>query len=109
MKEKIDTRNNADSLLFQSEKVMKDAGEAIDQADKDAITQAQDALRTALEGDDTEAIKAKSEDLTQAIYKVSEKMYAAAAEAQQGAEGAQAQGNNDGTYDADFTEVDDNK
>lgn len=109
MKEKIDTRNNADALLFQSEKVMKDAGEAIDQADKDAITQAQDALRTALEGDDTEAIKAKSEDLTQAIYKVSEKMYAAAAEAQQGAEGAQAQGNNDGTYDADFTEVDDNK
>ena len=61
MKEKIDTRNNADALLFQSEKVMKDAGEAIDQADKDAITQAQDALRTALEGDDTEAIKAKSE------------------------------------------------
>lgn len=109
MKEKIDTRNNADALLFQSEKVMKDAGEAINQADKDAITQAQDALRTALEGDDTEAIKAKSEDLTQAIYKVSEKMYAAAAEAQQGAEGAQAQGNNDGTYDADFTEVDDNK
>lgn len=109
MKEKIDTRNNADALLFQSEKVMKDAGEAIDQADKDAITQAQDALRTALEGDDTEAIKAKSEDLTQAIYKVSEKMYAAAAEAQQGAEGAQAQGDNDGTYDADFTEVDDNK
>lgn len=109
MKEKIDTRNNADALLFQSEKVMKDAGEAIDQADKDAITKAQDALRTALEGDDTEAIKAKSEDLTQAIYKVSEKMYAAAAEAQQGAEGAQAQGNNDGTYDADFTEVDDNK
>ena len=109
MKEKIDTRNNADALLFQSEKVMKDAGEAINQADKDALTQAQDALRTALEGDDTEAIKAKSEDLTQAIYKVSEKMYAAAAEAQQGAEGAQAQGNNDGTYDADFTEVDDNK
>lgn len=109
MKEKIDTRNNADALLFQSEKVMKDAGEAIDQADKDAITQAQDALRSALEGDDTEDIKAKSEDLTQAIYKVSEKMYAAAAEAQQGAEGAQAQGNNDGTYDADFTEVDDNK
>ena len=109
MKEKIDTRNNADSLLFQSEKVMKDAGEAIDQADKDAITQAQDALRTALEGDDTEDIKAKSEDLTQAIYKVSEKMYAAAAEAQQAQQGTEAQGNNDGTYDADFTEVDDNK
>ena len=112
IKEKIDTRNNADSLLFQSEKVMKDAGEAVDEADKEAITKAQDALRTALEGDDTEDIKAKSEDLTQAIYKVSEKMYAAAAEAQQaqqGADGAQAQGNNDGTYDADFTEVDDNK
>ena len=112
MKEKIDTRNNADALLFQSEKVIKDAGEAVAQEDKDAITQAQDALRKALEGEDTEEIKAKSEDLTNAIYKVSEKMYAAASaqQGEQAPQGDQAQGmNNDGTFDADYTEVDDNK
>ncbi len=105
MKEKVDTRNNADALLFQSEKALKDAGEAIDAADKDAVEQAQAALRTALEGDDTEAIKAKTEDLTNAIYKITEKMYAAAQQ-----QGEQAQGQaDDGTFDADFTEVDDNK
>ena len=112
MKEKIDTRNNADALLFQSEKVIKDAGEAVAQEDKDAIAQAQDALRKALEGEDTEDIKAKSEDLTNAIYKVSEKMYAAASaqQGEQAPQGEQAQGmNNDGTFDADYTEVDDNK
>lgn len=109
-KEKVDTRNNADSLLFQSEKVLKEAGENVDAADKEAIEAAQAALKTALEGDNTEDIKAKTEDLTNAIYKVSEKMYAAAAEAQQAQQqGGAAQGNNDGTYDADFTEVDDNK
>ena len=111
-KEKVDVRNNADSLIFQSEKMLKEAGETIDQADKDAIEAAQAALKTALEGDNTEDIKAKTEDLTNAIYKVSEKMYAAAAEAQQAQQaqqGGAAQGNNDGTYDADFTEVDDNK
>ncbi len=111
-KEKVDIRNNADSLIFQSEKMLKEAGETIDQADKDAIEAAQAALKTALEGDNTEDIKAKTEDLTNAIYKVSEKMYAAAAEAQQAQQaqqGGAAQGNNDGTYDADFTEVDDNK
>ena len=92
--------------------MLKEAGETIDQADKDAIEAAQAALKTALEGDNTEDIKAKTEDLTNAIYKVSEKMYAAAAEAQQAQQaqqGGAAQGNNDGTYDADFTEVDDNK
>lgn len=109
-KEKVDTRNNADSLLFQSEKVIKEAGDNVDAADKEAIEAAQAALKTALEGDNIEDIKAKTEDLTNAIYKVSEKMYAAAAEAQQAQQqGGAAQGNNDGTYDADFTEVDDNK
>ena len=110
MKEKVDTKNNADALLFQSEKVLKDAGDAVDAADKEAIEKAQADLRAVLESDNTEEIKAKSEALTNAIYKVSEKMYAQAAQAQQAGQGEQAQGqNSDGTYDADFTEVDDNK
>lgn len=114
MKEKVDTKNNADALLFQSEKVVKEAGDAVDAADKEAIEKAQADLRAVLESDDTEDIKAKSEALTNAMYKVSEKMYAQAAQEQQaqaGAQGQQAQGqqNSDGSYDADFTEVDDNK
>lgn len=110
MKEKVDTKNNADALLFQSEKVLKDAGDAVDAADKEAIEKAQADLRAVLDSDNTEDIKAKSEALTNAIYKVSEKMYAQAAQQQQAEQGAQAQGqNSDGTYDADFTEVDDNK
>lgn len=110
MKEKVDVKNNADALLFQSEKVMKEAGEAVDAADKEAIEKAQADLRAVIDSDNTEDIKAKSEALTNAIYKVSEKMYAQAAQQQQAEQGQQAQGqNNDGTYDADFTEVDDNK
>ena len=110
MKEKVDVKNNADARLFQSEKVLKDAGDAVDAADKEAIEKAQADLRAVIESDNTEDIKAKSEALTNAIYKVSEKMYAQAAQQQQAEEGQQAQGqNSDGTYDADFTEVDDNK
>ena len=110
MKEKVDTKNNADALLFQSEKVLKDAGDAVDAVDKEAIEKAQADLRAVIDSDNTEEIKAKSEALTNAIYKVSEKMYAQAAAQQQAGQDAQAQGqNSDGTYDADFTEVDDNK
>ncbi len=110
MKEKVDVKNNADALLFQSEKVLKEAGDAVDAADKEAIEKAQADLRAVIESDNTEDIKAKSEALTNAIYKVSEKMYAQAAQQQQAEQGQQAQGqNSDGTYDADFTEVDDNK
>ena len=110
MKEKVDVKNNTDALLFQSEKVLKDAGDAVDAADKEAIEKAQADLRAVIESDNTEDIKAKSEALTNAIYKVSEKMYAQAAQQQQAEQGQQAQGqNSDGTYDADFTEVDDNK
>ena len=110
MKEKVDTKNNADALLFQSEKVLKDAVDAVDAADKEAIEKAQADLRAVIDSDNTEEIKAKSEALTNAIYKVSEKMYAQAAAQQQAGQDAQAQGqNSDGTYDADFTEVDDNK
>lgn len=106
MREKVDTRNAADSLLFQSEKTIKDAGEQIDAADKDAVEKAQAELRTALEGDNTDDIKAKSEELTNAIYKITEKMYAQAQQADQAQANDGAQGD-DGTYDASYTEVDD--
>lgn len=104
MKEKVDTRNNADALLFQTDKALKDAGENVTAEDKEAIEKAQADLRTALEGDDTEEIKAKTEALTEALYKMTEKMYAAAAAEQQAQDGGV---DDDGTVDADYTEVED--
>ncbi len=76
MKEKVDTKNNADAPALPERKSLKDAGDAVDAADKEAIEKAQADLRAVIESDNTEDIKAKSEALTNAIYKVSEKMYA---------------------------------
>lgn len=109
MKDKVDTRNNADALLFQVDKALKDAGESVDAADKEAIEKAQADLRTALESDDTAAIKEKTEALTNALYKMTEKMYAQAAQAEQAAQAAQGEPADDGTVDADYTEVEDDK
>lgn len=107
MREKVDIRNNADSLLFQSEKTMKDAAEMIEAEDKEAVEKAQEALRAALETEDSDDIKAKTEDLQNAIYKITEKMYAQAQQAE-AAQNPQDGGNGeDGTYDASYTEVDD--
>lgn len=60
MKEKVDTKNNADALLFQSEKVLKDAGDAVDAADKEAIEKAQADLRAVIDSDNTEEIKQRA-------------------------------------------------
>lgn len=115
-KEAVEVRNNADSLIFQTDKLVKENEEAVSEEDKQAITTAQEELKKALEGDDTEDIKAKTEALTTALYKITEQMYAKAqAEAEAEAEAAQAGQNADeakadtgDTVDADFTEVDDN-
>ena len=85
-REAVDTRNNADQMVYQSEKTMEEMGDKIDAADKTELQGKIDALKEALKGEDIEAIKAKQEELTKAFYAVSEKMYQAAAAAQ-GAEG----------------------
>ncbi|MCQ2982729.1 MAG: molecular chaperone DnaK [Treponemataceae bacterium] len=82
-REKVETRNNAESLVYQTEKTMKDMGDKISAADKQAIEDAIAALKQALTTDNVEDIKAKTEALTQASYKVAEEMYK-----QQGAQGA---------------------
>ncbi len=82
-REKVETRNNAESLVYQTEKTMKDMGDKISAADKQAIDDAVAALKQALTTDNVEDIKAKTEALTQASYKVAEEMYK-----QQGAAGA---------------------
>ena len=87
-------------------------GDKLDAADKSEVEAKLNALKSALTGTDTAAIKAATEELTQAFYKVSEKMYQAAGGAQGAgfdptqAPGAGAQGGQD-YYDADYTVVDD--
>ena len=82
-REKVDVRNEADSMVYATEKSLKDMGDKIDGADKQKIEDAIAALKQALTGDDVEAIKAKTEELKQASYKLAEEIYK-----QQGAQGA---------------------
>ena len=75
-KEKVEVKNNADSLVYNSEKTLRDLGDKIS-ADEKATVEAEIAnVKKALEGDDIEAIKSAQEKLQQEFYKVSEKLYA---------------------------------
>ncbi len=108
-REAVDVRNNADQMIYQTEKTITDFGDKITEEEKSKIETAKEALKEALKGEDIDAIKARQEDLQKEIYAVSEKIYKAAAEAQQaaGTEDAGTQ-NGDNVYEADFTDVDDN-
>ena len=112
-REEADLRNNADQLVYTSEKTIADFGDKLSEDEKKDITDAAEALKEALKGTDIEAIKAKQDELQKKVYAVSEKVYKAAQEAANaqtdaGAAGAgAAQGDN--VYDADFTDVDDTK
>ena len=87
-KESIETKNNADQLTYQTEKQLEELGEKISADDKAKITAKLDALKAVKDGEDLEAIKKATEELTQEFYAISSKMYADA----QGAAGAQGAG-----------------
>ena len=111
-REAVDLRNGAENMVYQTEKTLTDMGDKITEEEKKAIEEAKEALKEALKGEDLEAIRAKQEELQKQVYAVSEKLYKAAAEAQQ-AQGGANPGNNGNAgpdvYDADFTDVDENK
>ncbi|MEJ6951129.1 molecular chaperone DnaK [Natronospora cellulosivora (SeqCode)] len=109
--EEIETRNEADSLVYQTEKTLKDAGDKVDQEVKDKVEKAKDELKEAIESDDIDEIKAKKEALTEILTELSTQMYQQAQEAQQAQQGQEA-GNegadtDDDAVDVDFEEVDD--
>ena len=109
-REDIDIRNGADQMIYQTEKTLNDFGDKVTEEEKSKIEAAKEALKEALKGDNTDDIKAKQEALQKEIFAISEKVYKAAAEAQQAANGgADAAPNADNVYDADFTDVDDTK
>ena len=105
-KEAVDIRNNADSLVYQSEKSLTELGDKLDAADKTAIEGLINDVKEKLKGEDTDAIKAATEELSKKFYEVSSKIYqqAQAEQASQGAPNAEPAAN-DNVVDSDFEEV----
>ena len=109
-KEAIEIRNNADQLVYQSEKTLGEVGDKVDQADKDAVQAEIDKVKEALKGDNNDQIKAATEALQQKFYEISTKLYSQAnPQGQPGADaGQQANPNGENVYDADFTDTTNN-
>ena len=115
-KEEIDTRNQADQMVYQSEKTLGEVGDKIPADEKAKVQSGIDKLKEVLKGDDTDAIKSATEELTQMFYQMSEKLYQQAnpqGGAQAGPDmggqngGAQTGPNGQQYYDADYKVVDD--
>ena len=109
-KEAIDARNNAEALVYQTEKSLNELGDKVTDAEKAPVNEQLNVLKEALKGDNIDAIKAAAEELTKRFYAIAEKLYKDAAP--QGAENVQGdagQGANfDNVQDADFKVVDEN-
>ncbi len=115
-KEAIDVKNTAENMIYQSEKTLDEIGDKVSDDEKAPVRSAIDKLKETVKSGTTDAIKADTEALQQAFYKISEKLYAqSGAQGAQGAPGADggagAQGSgSDGTYyNADFEDKTDNK
>ncbi|MEX1030487.1 MAG: molecular chaperone DnaK [Paenibacillaceae bacterium] len=111
-KEMVETRNEADQLVYTVDKTIKDLGDKVEQAEIDKATAAKEALQEALKGDDIEAIKKATEEMSEIVQQLSVKMYEQMAkdmqdqEANAGAQGADGdQKGRDNVVDAEFEEV----
>ncbi len=112
-KEEIEVRNNAESLIYNSEKTMTELGDKVSGEEKTKVQTEIDNVKKALEGNDTEKIKQATEGLTQVFYKLSEQLYSQAnpnASADAGANGetGPTQDENGNVYDADYKVEEDN-
>ena len=115
-REEVDTRNNAENMCYQAEKLIKDNGDKLDANDKQDVENKVAALKQAMNGGDADLMKKGMEDLEKAMMAVGQKMYQQQAP-QQGApqggpqnpQGGTTAGGNNNVYDADYREVDDDK
>ena len=122
-KEELDIRNDADQMVYQTEKMLSENGDKLSESDKSRINAAAEGLKDALKGQDTNLIKSRQEELTKIFYEISEQLYKQANPAgdpnggnpgagfdpngfNPGAGNPGAQGGQDGYYDAPFTDVD---
>lgn len=104
-KESIEIKNNADSMIYQTEKALKDLEGKISEDEKSNVENKLEALKKAIDGDDTEDIKKKTEELTEAFYTISEKLYQ---ETNQEGQGTASEAEDD-VVDADYEVVDDDE
>ena len=111
LREETEIKNNADQMIFQTEKTMNELGDKITEEEKANIQPKIDALKEALKNNNIDDIKAKQEELQKAFYEISAKLYQQAQQAaqEQGAAQAGTTVNEDGSVNTDATEVDDNK
>ena len=118
-KDEVETRNHADTLVYETEKTMKELGDKIAESDKSRINAEVENVKSALNGSDSEAIKAATEKLTEVSYEVFGKIYQQQAQQNGGAAGfdpnagaagsgnnSGSNGNDDGVVDADYEVVD---
>lgn len=106
-REEVDARNEADQMVYQTEKLISEEGDKFDEADKEDITAKVDALKEALKGEDINLINSRKDELTAKFYEISEKMYNAAQASGDAADGSpDFNADSDANY-TDFTEADD--
>ena len=111
-KEEVETRNEADSMVYQTERTLKELGDKISPEDKSRIQAEIDKVKEALRGSDIQAIKNAKESLTQVFYSISQKIYQQAGTQAGGADGSQGgfnpggPGPDDNVYNADYKVVD---
>jgi molecular chaperone DnaK len=103
-KEKVEIKNNADSMIYQTEKTLKELGGKISDSERSKIQSKLDELKKAMEGDNTEEIKAKTEELTQEFYNISQKIYQ---QSQQGPQNENSGKHDEDVVDADYEVMDD--
>ncbi|HEX8973985.1 MAG TPA: molecular chaperone DnaK [Patescibacteria group bacterium] len=108
-KELVEARNMADTLVYTTEKALREAGDKVSEEEKKPVTEAIEELNKVKNGDNLDEIKAKTEALSQAAQKIGEKLYAAAQEAQKGAEGAEGEKKDEGEGHVHDAEVDGDK
>ncbi|MFJ6411495.1 molecular chaperone DnaK [Terribacillus saccharophilus] len=108
-REEVDLRNEADQLVFQTDKTLKDLAENVSEEDKQKAEAAKEELKKALEGSDYEDIKVKKDALSEQVQALSVKLYEQAAQAQQAQQEQGGEKADDDVVDADFEEVNDDK
>jgi molecular chaperone DnaK len=111
-KEEAELRNEADQLVFQTEKTLKDLEGKVEEAEVQKANTAKDELKAAIEKNDLEEMRAKKDALQEIVTNLSVKLYEEAAKQAQAAEGAQGEGSkkdDDNVVDAEFEEVKDDK
>jgi len=109
-REEIETRNQADQMIYQTEKALGELGDKVSEEEKKGITEQIEKLKETAKGTDVEAIRADTEELAKRFYPISERIYREAAATQQAAQAAGADGQPEGgTVDAEYTVQEDEK